>query len=273
MKSFQAAMRFLTIFPGPLRPSENALSDSPYWFPVVGLFIGGIVALVDASFRLLQGLVRFGDLGWHEMDGAGLSLLLEGVVPLALLAVITGGLHLDGFMDCCDGLLRVEDRKTRLSTMRDPRVGAYAVIGVVVLLLAKGTALAALPIESRLWTIVLIPGLSRWAILLVMSRFPYVRESGIGRPFLSAGRARPLLIGSAIALPAALALTGGFGLILLGTAALTGWAVGRWSNRLIGGVTGDVYGATCEISETALFFVAALITLANPSLLSSPLLP
>ena len=302
MRGLRAAIGFLTILPAGQRDPTAGLSKAPAWFPVVGLLLGAIVAVVEGLFRLghlilrtrsapdpdeLQSLVvglrqvpflpeTATDAGGNTAISFGLldgvPYLLEGVLLVAVLALLTRGLHLDGFMDTCDALAGGHDRKRRLELLRDPHVGSFAVIGVVLLLLVKCSSMAALPAESRLWTIALVPCLSRWAILIVMDRFPYVRREGLGTPLLGGGSRRSLLVGSAVVVAATMALTGPVGLLLTAAAALVAAAVGAWATRLLGGVTGDIYGAACETSEAVVLVLAVALTLGDPGALSSPLL-
>ena len=294
-------MGFLTILPGAPRNATAGLSNAPAWFPVVGLILGAILALADGLLRLgylvlqarfvpsaedlqlfLRGLwqLAFPVEAMIHMAGATdvsilyreVPFLVEGVLPVALLALLTRGLHLDGFMDTFDALAGGQDRERRLELLRDPRVGAFAVVGVVLLLLVKCSSMAALPAQSRLWTIMLVPCLSRWAMLVVMHRFPYVRREGLGTPFLVGGNRRSLVLGSIVAIVGTVMLTGPVGLLLMAAAGLSAAAVGAWSKRRIGGVTGDIYGAACETSEAATLVLAVVLTVADPGALGSPLL-
>ncbi len=259
MRGLRAAIGFLTILPaGPQIPASG-LSKAPAWFPAVGLLLGATVAVLDGLFRWL-GLA----------DGS--SSLLAGALLVAVLAWLTRGLHLDGFMDTCDALAGGHDREQRLELLRDPHVGAFSVVGVVLLLVVKLSSLAALPMESRFGTIALAPCLARWAILVVMDRFPYVRREGLGTPFLRDGSRRSLVGGSVVAVVATVALSGPVGLVLIAAAGLVSGAVGAWAKRRIGGVTGDVYGAACEVSEAAVLVLAVVLTLSDPGALGSPLL-
>ncbi|MDE0138750.1 MAG: adenosylcobinamide-GDP ribazoletransferase [bacterium] len=300
MKGLRAAIGFLTILPAGARTSTAGLSKAPAWFPVVGLLLGVSVAVVDVLFRLayvipwsptgvpelesiltgLRGAPFFLEFeaggatpGVHGLVGfQEIPVLLEGVVLVAVLALLTRCLHLDGLMDTCDALAGGHDRERRLEILRDPHVGAFGVVAVVLLLFAKVSALAALPGESRLWTIVLVPCLSRWAILVVMDRFPYVRQEGLGAPFLRGGSRRSLVVGSAVALLATVILTGPVGLLLGLAAGLVAWAVGAWAKRRIGGVTGDIYGAACETSEAVVLALAVVLTQRDSGALVSPFL-
>ena len=302
MRGLRAAIGFLTILPGAPRAPASGLSKAPAWFPVVGLLLGVVVALLDGLFRLgywmlqirsvpaaddLQSLligslqaqylveniiIHMGGTGPISIVSREVPFLLEGVVLVAVLALLTRGLHLGGYMDTFDALAGGHDRERRLELLRDPHVGTFAVVGVVLLLLFKCSSMAALPAESRLWTIALVPCLSRWAILVVMDRFPYVRREGLGTPFFRGGSRRSLLAGSAVAVVATIVLTGPVGLLLTATAGLVAGAVGAWATRRIGGVTGDIYGAACETSEAVVFVLAVVITLGDPGALASPFL-
>ncbi len=173
--------------------------------------------------------------------------------------MLTRALHLDGFMDCCDGLLGSFDRVRRLEIMRDPRVGAFAVVGVVSLLLVKVAALVSLPLSGRMWVVLVFPCPSRWAMLLAMEVFPYVRRQGLGTAFLQRAGRWQLACGLALALLATLAVAGPFGMALMAVASAVGWAIGAWACKLLGGVTGDVYGAVNEVTEASVLVLAVLL--------------
>ena len=195
-----------------------------------------------------------------------------GIVLVALLAVLTRGLHLDGFMDTCDGLLGGFDRRRRLEILRDPHVGAFGVAGAVLLILVKVVTMGSLSGDSRTWIILVVPCVSRWAILPVMARFPYARSEGLGTPFVQGGRAlRAMIVGFAVTGGAVLALAGPLGLVLVAAAAPVALGMGAWATRLLGGVTGDIYGAVVETTEAAVLVLAALLTVADPAAFLPPL--
>src|SRR5205085_576009 len=102
---------------------------------------------------------------------------------VVLLLVATGGLHADGLMDTCDAVFVHASAERRLEIMRDPRVGAFGVIGLLSVVLLKVASLEALPANlSRLGLLVLAPTLGRWAIVFLSTVFPYGRERGLGAP-------------------------------------------------------------------------------------------
>lgn len=228
----RGAFSFLTILPVGSTPSQDA-GKSFAWFPLVGLFMGACL-LALAAISLFD----------RELTAA---------LILICWVVLSGGLHLDGFADSCDGLLGHGQPEQRLAIMRDPRLGSWAAIGLVTLLLTKWLAIRA--INPAL--LILPPLLGRWAMVLAAYRFPYARATGIGDFFRQGLGPRQLLLSSAI-VGIIVAHYGAFLLWLL--ALLVALAVGRWaSTRLGGGITGDVYGAICELTELFCLLGIAII--------------
>lgn len=242
MYGLRSAIGFLTILPiAPRCPAED-LAAARTWFPLVGLLLGAILAGADLL-----------------MNGPFPLLLASALLTVAL-ALMTRALHLDGFMDTCDALFGGFERERRLEILRDPQVGAFAVVGVISLLLIKFAAIAALPQMNRTAILILFPCLSRWGMLLVMELFPYVRSKGLGTMFLGAQGKWPLIAGLGITLSAAILLAGIPGVVLFAMASFIAWAVGSWAARLLGGLTGDVYGAVNEVSEAYVLILAAVLS-------------
>ena len=152
-----------------------------------------------------------------------------------------------------------------MAILRDSRVGAFAVAGGAGLLLLKFAAIASLPPAGRVWILAAFPCLSRWAMLLALEWFPYARARGVGVAFQPPSEGRriwrrgQLLAGSAVAALAAVALAGPLGLALLAAAGAAAWGLGTWASKLLGGVTGDVYGAINETAEAAVLVLAAIL--------------
>jgi adenosylcobinamide-GDP ribazoletransferase len=224
------ALQFLTRIPIPLKrefPPE-AWARSMAWFPLVGLLLG--LLLAGASWAL--GLVLPPD--------------IVSALVLILWVALTGGLHLDGFVDCCDALVVALPSTRRLEILKDVHTGTYGVVGAVLLLL-----LVWLAIGSVSWQgLVLAPVLGRWAMVLVTLVFPYARPSGLGKGFKESLTVRELLIASLIVLVLAVILGLWHGIILVLLAAGTALLVAKWAaHQLGGGITGDVYGMVCEIVE------------------------
>lgn len=232
MTGFFVALQFLTRFPSPIR-RQIALAElgpSTRWFPIVGALIGATVAAVDAALAPVFGIE------------------VRAVIAVLLFAVLTGALHLDGLMDSCDGLLAFTSPERRLEIMHDSRVGSFAVVGAATLLLVKYTAFLALPEEHRLAGFVAIGGLSRWAMVFSAQRYPSARPGGLGQTLQAGMRPGDLAVATATAF-----LT----VIPAGPAgpasALAAWVatviLARYTLSKVPGLTGDVYGAICEIVE------------------------
>ena len=249
----RAAVGFLTILP--VAPMDaGGLASARGWFPAVGLFLGLVLACLDLLMQ--WGYPLFSD-EYRQFPSA-----LSASILVVALAVLTRALHLDGFMDCCDALLGGFDRERRLAILRDSHVGAFAVVGAVGLLLLKVAAIMALPGAGRFWILLLFPCLSRWGVLLVLEFFPYARPQGIGVPFQPSHGRWQLLGGIVVAVAATVALAGPGGLALLVIASVVAVGLAWWASRLLGGVTGDVYGAVNETVEAAVLVLAALLAYA-----------
>ncbi len=232
-----AAVQFLTIAPPLVRRRFTAaeMGRAVGWFPLVGTLLGGALWGLDWLVGLL----------WPAPVGTALVL--------AAWVVATGALHLDGFLDACDGVLGGRSPDDRLRIMRDERVGAFAVIGGVLLLLVKYAALATAP--DRGMALLLAASLGRWGMALAVVAFPYARSEGLGREMKdNAGWGRVVLAAVTAAAVAWLA-GGGRGLAALALAGAATWLAARFVLRRLPGLTGDVYGAVCELVEVVVLLV------------------
>lgn len=251
----RAALGFLTILP--VAPQDaGGLASARGWFPAVGLLLGLVLACLDLLMQ--WGYPLLND------EYRQFPSVLSASILVVTLAVLTRALHLDGFMDCCDALLGGFDRERRLAILRDPHVGAFAVVGAAGLLVLKVAAIMALPLGAngeavRFWILLLFPCLSRWGMLLVLEFFSYARTQGIGVPFQPSHGRWQLLGGMVVAVAATVALAGPGGLALLGIASVVAVGLASWATRLLGGVTGDVYGAVNETVESAVLILAAVL--------------
>lgn len=236
LNDLHTAFSFLTILP--VGASENPQPGRSFaYFPLVGLVIG---LILSAAVLLLAGRT---------------SPEILAFILLALWVMLTGGLHLDGFADSCDGLLATTDPARRLEIMKDPRIGSWALIGTVLLLLGKWSA-----IQSVAPVLLIIPPvLGRWGMVLAAYAFHYARATGTGAYFRN-GLGRVQVIAASgmsivIVILAAFATRPVFGLAILLPPAMV-YLIGKWAAaRLGGGLTGDVYGALCEVIELAALLV------------------
>jgi adenosylcobinamide-GDP ribazoletransferase len=245
LAAFLAAVQFLLLSPAFIRRpfTANELGAAVGFYPLVGMLLGGL--LIGADWLL----------GWLFPS------LLQSALLLALWVLLTGALHLDGFLDSCDGLLGGFTPERRLEIMRDERVGAYALSGGILLLLIQFSALSALD-PARQAALLLAPALGRWGVALALIVFPYARPSGLGKEIKDHARLPQALLASLFALAALLAsawlsnIWAAAAALAAGVIAWTG--ITRFTLKRIPGLTGDIYGATSLLVETAvlLAFVA-----------------
>lgn len=229
---FTLAVTFLTRLPLPVTGNVHPedLHASMGWYPLIGAGLGA------AGF----GLYLAGNLLFPRLLSASLAVVL--------LEMATGTLHLDGFMDTCDGIGSGRSRERMLEIMKDSRVGAMGVFGAVAVLLIKVAALAALaPAQS------LVPLVAGWtaarAIPVVnVAGFRYARQSGTGGLFTGLpARVRDIALLLAFGAGSLVAGSAGCGLVL-GCLLIT-LLVQRSIARQLGGLTGDVYGFGVELAE------------------------
>jgi adenosylcobinamide-GDP ribazoletransferase len=236
MTALLGAFQFLTLIPPIIkRPfTDRELGQSVGFYPLVGLILGAILYGVNDRLSLI------------------LPDLPRAALILSLWVISTGALHLDGFLDACDGLFGGFTPEKRLEIMRDERIGAFGFAGGFLLLLLKFTAIAALPPRSL--PLLSVPVLSRWGMSAALVLFPYGREQGVGRVMKDNTSWIQFLIATGIALLTAWFTAQGMGLIIFGTAALLLYGLVRFTLTRIPGLTGDIYGALNEFLEALLLF-------------------
>ena len=234
MKNFIQAISFLTILPvGHFSFSEGKeLARSMAFFPLVGLIIGSILAF---GYYLLSFL----------FSGALVLWLIFG-----LLALITRGLHLDGFADTMDGLGSGGPKEKILEVMRDSRIGAFGVISLIILIGAKYFALEQIPSPSIPYALILMAVIGRNAMVLVCYRSPYARsEPGLAKPFTENLGVREITLSLATAFGIALLVMGIKGVVIFLGIGLLSLGYRYFFIKKLGGVTGDILGGANELAE------------------------
>lgn len=200
------------------------------------------------------------------LDAALSSQLPVSVVSALVLVagtMLTGGLHVDGLMDTCDGVFGGRTRERRLEIMRDSRVGSFGALAGALQLLLKYAALVSLPADLR--GAALVVGLTggRWAMVVSTWLFRYARPEGLGRAFKDGVRVSDVLLATALAAGLCWAAFGLLGLAaLLGAAAVVGLGGAFLAGRL-GGLTGDCYGALSEVVEVGVLVAATAVATAR----------
>lgn len=246
MSGLLAAARYLTIvpFPGRGHAPLHALGRAAAWFPIVGLGLGVVLALVDRAT------------GWLFPP------LLAALLTVTIWKLLTGGLHLDGLADCLDGLVG-RDPEHRLAIMRDSRIGAFGAIGLILFLMLEIVALAELSPAARGRVLLAAPVVARAAPALLARLFRPARTDGQGAAFHAGVGAAAVALGLAIALLVAAAALGWPGLAAGAAGLLAAVAVSAALARRLGGTTGDVLGAAVESAELAVLLTVVAWTSAR----------
>lgn len=228
------AIQLLTIFPIRIsRPiTDEDLGASLRYYPIAGLGMG---ALVAAMSRLLL---------------RSLNPMASTTLALVLLVVFSGALHWDGLADMLDGFYAGKNKGEVLAIMKDHHSGAMAIVGIVCLFCTKLSLLWSVPLSRLMKTLVLMPAVGRWTMVLVASLSPYARtECGTAKGYVDHAGGKEFLIASFLIAAASAWIWQTSGLVLLVATSLFALLFRQYSMTRIGGVTGDVLGACGEISE------------------------
>jgi adenosylcobinamide-GDP ribazoletransferase len=233
LKSFFTAFSVLTVLPLNRRAgaSEKDLARSVLFFPLVGFLIGGVLMVMTQ---------------WL------LPILSPGVLAAVILLttiVITGGLHLDGLADLCDGLAAGGSRDRMLSVMKDSHVGAFGVMGLVIVLILKYSLFFEVMTKGRLNSFLMMGLLSRWAMVLGMTFGRYARENGTAKPFIGQVSWQRCIAATAIVIGFSWWVLTGPGLLIVLLVLLSVLVFNQFLKSRVGGWTGDALGALNEVTE------------------------
>ncbi|MDE3063649.1 MAG: adenosylcobinamide-GDP ribazoletransferase [Acidobacteriota bacterium] len=241
LEDMALAMQFMTRVPIRFKSLDAArLNRASAWFPMVGLFVGGLGAI---CYRAVV---------------SHLGRSLTALVVVLVMIVVTGGLHEDGLADCADAFGGGWTREDRLRILKDSRIGSFGAIALVLSLGARVLLLATLPAETVLSYLVSAQVLARWTPLPLGAVLRPARGPD-GQGGRIAGRTSwfAFAIGSVLALaPVCYLLRLSAWQPVLATLAVT-VVSGLYYQRRIGGVTGDCMGATIQISEIAVYLCGA----------------
>ncbi|MFH1904299.1 MAG: adenosylcobinamide-GDP ribazoletransferase [bacterium] len=239
MESLFFAINFLTILPFEKfskNIKEEKIKDSVLFFPVVGILLGLLLSTVHLILRNM------------------FSPLVLGAFIVTILAILTGGLHLDGFIDSVDGLFGGKNKDDILRIMKDHNVGAFGVIGVVCLLMLKFALIGSLSKDIFLKAVFIMPVLSRSSMSFVLLLTPSSKSNGLGNAFAGERKAVYWLIPVLISYILAILLFGVKGNFITFFVFLFALIVRGYFLRKIGGVTGDTLGMLNELVEVFVLF-------------------
>ena len=237
MKRFLIALQFLTILPIKIKSEikEENFGRSLIYFPIVGILIGILLAVSSHIFVFLPRLVL-------------------GAFILLISIIVTGGIHLDGFADTCDGFYGSKPKEKILEIMRDSQIGVMGVIGIVCLLLLKFTLIVNIP-KDILWkSLIMMTTFARWSQSFACYTSKYARREGKAKYFIEYANRKGIILGGLLTFALFLLLVKLKGLILFALVFILIFLFINYVKKKIGGMTGDTIGATSEVAEVAVLF-------------------
>jgi len=246
-----AAVGFLTLLPVGRTWPEGETPRSTGWYAWVGWLLGGSAALVLLVAQRWRG---------HWPVGGA---MLAAALVVAVWAVLTRFLHWDGLADTFDGIWGGSTPERRLEIMRDSRIGSFGAAAMLMVALLQVSAVADLLHAGTLWPIVAAPVLGRLAAAVAAWDLPAARREGLGLTVVGVSGTYERLLGAiaVLGLLAFLPLGVAPRTLLMVTAAgvFAALSVPRWLAKPVGGMTGDLFGATVLLVETAVLVVAAVV--------------
>ena len=231
LPSFVIVLSFISVLPIPQK-------YLPEWTPQNLRYFCPMLALSGFIFSALWLSA------WHILSLAHtLSPVLRGFLMMLFTLALTGGLHLDGLMDSCDAIFSHQDRPTRLHILSDTHAGSFAVMGCVIVLLAKTL------LFSELFTLSvnpsLVPVYSRLGMAILLNTLPFAKSGGLA-VMLGSSRSRTHNIFFAV-MTVILLFVSSVAQVIAFIIILLLWR--KICLQIFGGITGDLLGAFVELSE------------------------
>ena len=245
MKDFITGLQFLTRIHLTKQSdwSPESFGRSVKFFPIIGAIIGILLLGMNQLFA-------------EYLPLAGIYMPPHVLAVLLIIAniILAGGLHCDGFMDTMDGIFSGRSRDRMLEIMKDSRVGANGVMAFVLLILLKWSLLSELSSFVLPSALLIMPLLGRFSMVIGITVFPYARPDGMGKAFAQHAGKYTLYIATLLTLLI---------LVPLGKQAIVSFVIvsiftmlfARFVTQVLGGLTGDVYGAMSELGEIIVLFV------------------
>ncbi len=246
-KSFVISFSMYSIIPMPtLDWDKDSMKYTMLFFPWIGLMIGAITY------------------GWAVISTLiGMNSILSAVILILLPIIISGGIHLDGLIDTCDAVFSYGDKEKKLNILKDPRTGAFGVIGCsVYLLFLLGVSCQLLQTDRFLILLVLIFFISRTIGAIALLTVKSARENGLGDTFAKAADRRfnltILILYLCIALSFVFIINVMLGFIVIVVLSSFLFLYINYINKNFGGITGDLTGFMITTVELLLLLTAAI---------------
>ena len=245
---FLAATQFLTRIPVHLpRYEADSLSRSVMYFPCVGLLIGGCASLL------------------HMVLAPHLSRTITALVVLTFLIAVTGCLHEDGLADAADGLGGGWNRDQALTIMRDSRIGSYGAVALTLSLLFRYGLLSSLPVAQTWRYLMAAHVLCRWTTLPLSFVLPAARapsgetQDGQGARVAHLTSRSALIMATVFSLIVVVLLLRKHAILPITMTLLVTLLTGVYYRHRLGGITGDCFGATNQLTEIVVYLCGVAI--------------
>ncbi len=235
------ALSMYSVIPAPRRAwDEKGMGRALLWLPAVGVIIGGALFV------------------WQRLCVRGIGIMLFSAVSTTLPALVTGGIHLDGYLDTVDALASQQDIEKRLQILKDARVGAFAVIYAGVYFLLSFGLFAQIGRGSALAVVCVGYAFSRSLAALTALRLKSARKDGLLVAFTKGYSGHMDIIIAAmfaVLMVAVSPIVGGMALVLC---VLWTLLYRRVAYAAFGGVTGDTTGFFLQICELLILLAACV---------------
>ncbi|MDD5465124.1 MAG: adenosylcobinamide-GDP ribazoletransferase [Candidatus Omnitrophica bacterium] len=242
MSSFLLAIQFLTILPlGEKKFSPEKLAWALIYFPIVGLFLGAILAGLNICLSSL-----------------GISALAVNIILVIALVILTRGIHLDGLADTTDAFLSGKGKEETLEIMRDPHIGVMGALSLISILILKIGLLSSVSAAVKPAALMLMCISGRWSAVLSIYLFPYARQEGKAKVFIEGMSLKIFIISAIIVIICAAIVLNIAGLVVLLIVSGCAYIIGRFICSKIEGVTGDTLGAVIELTEVITLLIICI---------------
>jgi adenosylcobinamide-GDP ribazoletransferase len=240
LRDILGAFQFLTSIPMPSSRSAPELSRSAVWFPLVGFAIGAAAVFI------------------HRILSPHLDRWVCAFLVVIFLTLITGGLHEDGLADVADAFGGGWNREQILLILRDSRIGSYGAIALIFSLTSRWLLIAVLPAHRFTGTMISAQILCRWTVLPLGRFLKSARgDQGQGARIAKQLSLGTLAVGSLFVFGVTVfflrwdswkPIVAAIAIVILSSA---------YYKHRIGGVTGDCFGATTQLTEIAVYLCGA----------------
>jgi adenosylcobinamide-GDP ribazoletransferase len=245
--SIQTIISFLTIIPGSKSHSNdlNSVANAMHYFPLAGVLIGAIVG------------------GFAYLISLYLQPFIVGFLVTTMFALITGLHHTDALADFADGLMKRGEKITKRNVMRDPALGSAGVTAIVLYVVGMIITLSSFHHGIKLFSSIVAAEVIAKFVMVMLAHRGNSAWEGFSSPFTSAMKDKRKIIIATIMSIAVIWFSGTsyFGLMALGVSMAFAALIQYLSNQAFGGISGDVMGASNEITRLCSLMVLSEVML------------